>query len=72
MKLERDYAAERLARVTMLFDEVNRKKATMAPANRVLARQLVTQLDEMLRELGHPTFANSGEKVHQGVTRRPR
>ena len=72
MKLERDYTAERLARIRVLLEQANRTKATMVPTDRVLARQLVTQLDEMLRELGNPIFASPREKVHPGVTRRPR
>jgi hypothetical protein len=56
MMLERDYAAERLARVTVLFDEANRTKAQMLPTDRTVARQLVVRLDQMLRELGQPDF----------------
>jgi hypothetical protein len=56
MIIERDYAAERLARIRVLFDEANRTKAKMVPTDRPLRRQLVVQLDQMLRELGQPDF----------------
>jgi len=56
MLLERDDADERLARIGVLFDEANRTKATMAPTDRPLRRQLVVQLDQMLTEWADTTF----------------
>jgi hypothetical protein len=56
MMLERDYTSERLARISVLFDETKRTKARMAPADRPLARQLIVQLDQILNELRQPDF----------------
>jgi len=56
MKLERDYTGERLARIKILFDEANRTTAKLTPTDRPIRRQLVGQLDQMLRELGQPDF----------------
>jgi hypothetical protein len=56
MMVQHDYAAERLARVTLLLHEAHHAKAQMAPTDRALARQLVIQLDQMLREFGPPAL----------------
>jgi hypothetical protein len=56
MMVEHDYAAERLARITLLLRDAHRTKAQMAPTDRPLARQLVIQLDQMLKEFAPPAL----------------
>jgi len=56
MMLEHDYAAERLARISLLLHDAYRTKAQMAPTDRPLARQLVIQLDQMLKEFAPPAL----------------
>jgi hypothetical protein len=51
MAIERDDAAERLARIDVLLAEAKRTMARMAPTDRSLMRQLTNQVDEMLNEL---------------------
>jgi hypothetical protein len=51
MAIERDDAAERLARIDVLLAEAKRTMARIAPTDRSLIRQLTDQLDEMLNEL---------------------
>jgi len=54
MMIEHDYAAERLAKVTLLLHEAHHAKAQMVSTDRTTARQLVINLDQMLREFGPP------------------
>ena len=68
--LERDYGAERLARIRVLFDEANRTKAKMAPTDRPLRRQLVVQLDQMLKELGQRDSPPPRNRASQPSTTR--
>ena len=51
MPIERDYAAERNARVEKLLIETKRTAASLAPTDRVGARDACARLDAMLTEL---------------------
>jgi hypothetical protein len=65
MALEYDYMGERLARIRALLDEANRTKAKIAPTDRALRRQLVVQLDQMLKELGQRDSPPSRNRASQ-------
>jgi hypothetical protein len=54
MALERDYTAERLARIDGLLKDTKRIVATRPKSDRLLTSQLITQLDAMLCELIPP------------------
>jgi hypothetical protein len=53
MTLERNHAAERIARVEARLAETKRKMSDSAapPTDRASARELFAELDEMLRDL---------------------
>jgi len=55
MSLDLDHAADRLARIDRQLTEAKRTAANMSRTDRVLARQLISQLDAMLCELIPPT-----------------
>jgi hypothetical protein len=62
MSLDLDHAADRLARIDRQLTDTKRTAATMSKSDRLLARQLISQLDAMLRELAPPT-PNRGANV---------
>jgi hypothetical protein len=55
MSVDLDHAADRLARIARQLADAKRAAATMSKSDRLLARQLISQLDAMLRELTPPT-----------------
>ena len=61
MPTERDYAADRNARIEKLFIETKQTAASLAPTDRVGARDTCARLDAMLTELqasgGRPAAA---------------
>ncbi len=54
MTIERDYAAERIARIDALLAEARRTAARIPPNGRLMTQRLCIQLDQMLNELCSP------------------
>jgi hypothetical protein len=59
MSLDFEHIADRLARIGRQLTDTKRTAATMSKSDRVLARQLISQLDAMLRELTPPISKHS-------------